>query len=259
MLRKLDELHDFAVHASDGIIGHIKDFYFDDHAWVIRYLVVETGSWLSSRKVLISPIGTGSPDWQERTLPASISMDQVSNSPAIDTEKPVSRQHEGEFLEHYLYPLYWVGPGLWGAGNYPSPYLMAMPEFVSTPAVILPVIDQVEPLADAAPVDASVVRHVDPDLRSCNVLAGYRIHATDGEVGHVQGFLFDQGTWEIRYLIVYTSNWWLGHQMLIAPQSIQDVSWFDGIVSIKLTREQVKNAPRYDPEMPLDQVLEPVA
>ncbi|MEO8742402.1 MAG: PRC-barrel domain-containing protein [Lysobacteraceae bacterium] len=254
MLRKLDELHDFAIHGSDGIIGHIKDFYFDDHAWVIRYFVVETGGWLSSRKVLISPIGTGRPDRQAKTLPASITMDQVRNSPDIDTDKPVSRQHEGEFLEHYAYPLYWVGPGLWGAGNYPSPYLMVMPEFVSTPAVITPVIDEVQPLADAARVNGTATHHLDPDLRSCKVVTGYRIHATDGEIGHVHGFLFDEGTWQIRHLIVNTSNWWLGHQVLIEPESIESVSWFDGMVSIKLTREQVQNAQRYDPATLLDQV-----
>jgi uncharacterized protein YrrD len=255
MLRKLDELHDFAVHASDGIIGHIRDFYFDDHAWVIRYFVVETGSWLSSRKVLVSPIGTGRPDWQGKVLPASITMDQVSNSPDIDTDKPVSRQHEGEFLEHYVYPLYWVGSGLWGAGNYPSPYLMVMPEFVSTPAVILPVSDEVQPPADATRVHGTVTHHPDPHLRSCKVVTGYRMHATDGEIGDVQGFLFDDETWQIRYLIVNTSHWWLGHQVIITPQSIESVSWFDGMVSIKLTREQVKNAPRYDPAMPVDQAL----
>jgi uncharacterized protein YrrD len=250
MLRNLDDLHDFAIHASDGIIGHIKDVYFDDHAWVIRYFVVETGSWLSSRRVLISPIGTGLLDWQGKVLSASITMDQVRNSPDIDTEKPVSRQHEGEFLAYYAYPLYWGGPGIWGAETYANPNLMVMPEFVSTPAVIQPVFDEGQPLDSAAPVDRAATRHDDPHLRSCEVVTGNHIHAIDGEIGHVQGLVFDEGTWVIRYLIVNTSNWWLGHQVLIAPQSIENVSWFDSMISINLTREQVKNAPLYDPSTP---------
>ena len=254
MLRRLDELHDFAIHASDGTIGHIKDFYFDDDAWVVRYFVVETGSWLSSRKVLISPFGTGRPDWQEKSLSASITMDQVRNSPDIDTDKPVSRQHEGEFLEYYVYPFYWGGPGLWGAENYPNPQMMVMPEFVSTPSVIVPISEEVQPPADVNGLDTAATQQPDPHLRSGKIVTGYRIDAIDGEIGHVQGLLFDDETWEIRAIIVNTGSWWLGHPVLIAPQSITGVSWSDQTVSINLTREQMKDAPRYDPEMPLGEV-----
>ena len=84
----------YAIRATDGIVGHVKDFYFDDKPWVIRYLVVDTGPWLSSREVLISPISIGHPNWTEKILPVSITKEQVENSPAIDTDKPVSRQHE---------------------------------------------------------------------------------------------------------------------------------------------------------------------
>jgi hypothetical protein len=62
MLRSMKDLENYAINATDGLIGRIKDFYFDDDAWVIRYLVVDTGSWLSSRKVLISPISVCQPD-----------------------------------------------------------------------------------------------------------------------------------------------------------------------------------------------------
>jgi len=62
MLRSMKDLEGYGIRATDGTIGHVKDFCFDDHTWVVRYLVVETGSWLSSRKVLISPIAIGHPD-----------------------------------------------------------------------------------------------------------------------------------------------------------------------------------------------------
>src|ERR1019366_3948857 len=104
MLRSMNDLEDCAIRATDGIIGQVKDLYFDDKAWVIRYLVVDTGTWLSSRKVLISPIA----------------IEQVNNSPAIDTEKPVTRQHETTYLGYYGYPYYWGGAGLWGGGMYPG-------------------------------------------------------------------------------------------------------------------------------------------
>jgi len=114
MLRSMDDLKDYTIHATDGNIGHVKDFYFDDETWAIRYLIVDTGSWLSNRKVLISPIAIRIPNWRDRVLPVSITKEQVRNSPDIDTDKPVSRQHEVEFQEHYNYPSYWGGAGLWG-------------------------------------------------------------------------------------------------------------------------------------------------
>jgi hypothetical protein len=248
MLRNLHDLHDFALHATDGDIGHVKDFYIDDRAWVIRYLVVETGGWLSSRKVLVSPIAVGDPDWQEKLLPVSITREQVNDSPDIDTDKPVSRQHESELLAYYTYPLYWSGPGLWGSATHPN---LVMPEFVSTPSVI-------QPQTDSADVVAPATQHNSDDthLRSCNVVMGYHIHASDGEIGHVQGMLVDDETWAIRYLVVNTSNWWIGHQVLIAPESISDVSWFDGMVSLNVTRQKVKDAPPYDASFQVDRMHE---
>jgi hypothetical protein len=248
MLRNLHDLLEYSVGATDGDIGHAKDFYFDDQAWVIRYLVVETGSWLSSRKVLISPISIGDPDWQEKILPVSITMEQVRNSPDIDTDKPVSRQHEYDFLGYYAYLPYWVGPGIWGVG---ANRTQLMPEFVSTPSVI-------EPQPDSVDVDASAARYRSEDthLRSCKVVMGYHIHASDGEIGHVQGMLVDQDTWAIRYLVVNTSNWWIGHQVLITPEQIRDVSWGDGMVSLNITQQKVKDAPPYDAAFEVDRMHE---
>lgn len=119
MLRSLNDLQNYTVGATDGNVGQVKDFYFDDDAWVVRYFVVDTGTWLSSRKVLISPMSVTRPDWMERLLPVSLSKWQVKNSPDIDTDKPVSRQHESQTLGYYGYSMYWEGPGMWGEGMYP--------------------------------------------------------------------------------------------------------------------------------------------
>lgn len=248
MLRNLHDLNDYTIRAADGDIGHVKDFYIDDQAWVIRYFVVETGSWLSSRKVLVSPIAVGELDWQEKSLPVSVTRKQVENSPDIDTDKPVSRQHENQYIAYYSYFPYWAGPGLWGAGTHPN---LMMPQFVSTPSVI-------QPQPDHADVDDSttLLDNYDTHLRSCNVVMDYYVHASDGEIGHVQAMLVDDETWAIRYLVVNTSNWWLGHQVLIAPDWIHAVSWSDETVSLTITRQQVKDAPPYDPSIPVDRTHE---
>lgn len=246
MLRSIKDLEEYTIGATDGTIGQVRDFFFDDEAWVIRYLVVDTGTWLSSRMVLISPISLGQPDKAGKVLPVSITRAQVMNSPDIDTQKPVSWQHELQYFGYYGYPYYWGGGGLWGEGPYPDMMLSGYGGFGSADATSLQVANTAE--------RAELARRQgdDPHLRSSNKVMDYYIHATDGDIGHVQGLLVEEKTWAIRYLIVNTSNWWLGHQVLIAPQWIQDVSWLEATVSVNLTRQAVKDAPAYDPTMQLE-------
>lgn len=242
MLRSMNNLEDYVIHATDGNIGHVKNLYFDDKTWVVRYLVVETGNWLSNRKVLISPIAIGRPNWIARELPVPLTMEQVKNSPDIDTEKPVSRQYEIAYQGYYGYPFYWTGTGLWG--DEISPWLM-IPNNGLGPA--LPsALEEVSQRRDPDHTDTAEQHHADPHLRSCREMIGYRIEATDGEVGHVADMLVDEETWAIQHLVVNAGSWWLGRQVLIAPRSIKEVSWTDTTVSIVLTRQDVKEAPAYD-------------
>jgi hypothetical protein len=248
MLRSLSDLEGYAIRATDGLIGHVKDFYFDDEAWVVRYLVVEAGSWLLSRKVLISPVAVGQPDWTDKVIPVSITREKVKNSPDIDTDKPVSRQHEMEYFGYYgYYPYYWGGAGLWGGGAYPGAMLTG-DGYAGSGAEYLTA------QAEQARVAREVGRHEDddPHLRSGKGVMKYHIEASDGGIGHVQGLLLDDETWAIRYLIVDTSNWWLGHQVLIAPKWIQYVSWSERMISVDLTRQLIKDAPPYHSAATLD-------
>ena len=237
----MNDLENCTIGAIDGDIGEVTDFYFDDQAWVIRYLVVDAGSWLSSRKVLISPISIGYPNWPSRRLPVSITMEQVKYSPDIDTEKPVSRQHEIDYHRYYGYPDYAAGVGLWGEGMYP--YLM-------NPAYPQSGMDRAErDIAEEKLARAEQERHRDddPHLRSCKAVIGYHIHATDGDIGHVQGFLIEEESWAIRFIVVNTSNWWLGHRVLIAPQWIKDINWTDESVTVNLSRDAIQYAPPPEP------------
>lgn len=246
MLRTLEDFEKCSIGASDGDIGRVKDLYFDDRAWAVRYLIVDTGSWLSGRMVLISPISILKPDWPAHRLPAAITQDQVKNSPDIDTDKPVSRQHEAQYLGYYGYPNYWGGVGLWDAGMVP----MAMvPGYAALPGAAA---EREQAIEEGEKAERERHRDDDPHLRSCTALIGYRIHATDGEVGHVEGFLIDDETWAIRYLVVNTSNWWLGHKVLITPQWVGGVHWSDQTVVVDLDRAAVKTAPPYDPSAALD-------
>ncbi|MDQ6679852.1 MAG: PRC-barrel domain-containing protein [Pseudomonadota bacterium] len=242
MLRNVNDLYGFSVAGSDGPIGEVRDCYFDDQAWTVRFFVVETGPWLGGRKVLISAIALHGLHWVDKALSASVTQKQVKNSPDVDTSKPVSRQHEAEQFGYYGYPYYWGEENLWGGGPRPGTSLAGYGN------VGLPT----EPQASSDFVDAQVKLHRargdDPHLRSCRAIERYHIHATDGDIGHVESLLVDDEAWAIRYLVVNTSDWWLGHQMLVAPPWIADISWLDATVSVDLTRQAVRDAPTYDPE-----------
>ncbi|MEO8346981.1 MAG: PRC-barrel domain-containing protein [Betaproteobacteria bacterium] len=243
MLRSMNDLEDYAIRATDGDIGRVTDCYFDDAAWVIRYLVVDTGTWLSSRKVLISPVAIGRPNWNEKVLPVSITKEQVKNSPDIDTDKPISRQHEIRYLGYYGYPYYWGGAGLWGAGAFPG--AMMVPGYVAG-TLAVPRAEPSEAEKTFARGEAARHQNDDTHLRAGKVVMAYHVEATDGDVGHVEGLLVEDETWAIRYIIVNTSNWWMGHRVLIAPQWIESIDWHDATVSVNVTRQAVKDAPPYE-------------
>ncbi len=249
MLRQSKDLQDLNIVATDGAIGEVEDLYFDDQTWAIRYLVVDAGSWLSSRKVLISPIAAGKPDWSDMLLPVSLTREQVKNSPDIDTDMPVTRQHESDYLDYYNYPYYWGGMGLWGSGGYP--YMLVPGDAGYGPAAATRAEAEV-----AQARQRQIERESDPHLRSCKAVVGYHIEASDGEIGHVQGLLVDEESWAIRYMVVSTSNWWLGHDVLVAPQWIKRVNWAEQTVAVDLTRDALKQAPWYDPAVPLSREME---
>lgn len=232
MLRSVKSLEGFAIGATDGTFGKVKDFYFDDEAWVIRYIVVDTSAWLGGRDVLVSPYAIHQPDWAGNILPATISKKQIENGPGIETDKPVSRQYERTYLGYYGYPYYWGGCSLWGDNYYPGTYRQGM--------------DAQDYDGYSGYLRAPSADDGDPHLRSCNAVKGYHIRANDGEIGHVQGFLLDDATWSIRYLIVNTSNWWVGHKVLVSPEWIKKVSWSGSYVDVSLDRQAVKDAPAYD-------------
>jgi hypothetical protein len=242
-------MHDSRINATDDQIGHVKEAYFDDEAWTIRYLVVDTGNWLTGRKVLISPYSIQTPLTEGNLIDVKLTRDQVKNSPDIDTHKPVSRQHERDYLSYYGYPSYWEMGGIWGAMEYPMfPYVEDLKDDVRHTE---------QDAARAASPSASKEDQEDSHLRSTADVTGYDIQASDGSIGHVQDFLFDDESWTIRYLVVDTLNWWPGgRKVLIATRWIDRIEWEQRKVFTSLSRDRVKNSPEYDPSALLDRQYE---
>jgi uncharacterized protein YrrD len=221
MLSIAKTLKGYKLHGLDGEIGKVKDFYFDDQHWTIRYLVADTGHWLTGRQVLISPYALGAVMQEQQHITVELTKQQIEGSPSLDSDKPVSRQFEEAYYGFYGWPMYWGGPYAWGL----SPYLVR---------------DREKRRESTRSKEAW-----DPHLRSTHDVSGHDIQATDGEIGHVEDFIIDDDTWAIRYLIVDTRNWWPGKKVLVSPQWIERVSWDELKVFVNLSREAVRQSPEY--------------
>lgn len=109
MRLNLPTLGGHTLAATDGEIGHVKDFSFDDKTWAIRSLEVDPGSWLSGRRVLLSPHGFSHFDLKTETLHLKLTQQQIENSPSIDAHRPISRQSEENDYNDYGWPVYGEG------------------------------------------------------------------------------------------------------------------------------------------------------
>jgi hypothetical protein len=221
MLNKAKTLSGYKLNNPDGEMGKVEEFYFDDQHWTIRYLVANTGDWLTGRQVLLSPYALEAVNNEEQYIVINLTKKQIEDSPSLDTDKPVSRQFEMAYYGYYGWPAYWAGPYAWGA--YPS--IMRNRAERSVPN--------------------EGGKAWDPHLRSTVDVSGHAIQASDGEIGHVEDFIIDDETWAIRYLIVATRDWWPGKKVLVSPQWIERVSWDEAKVFVNLTRETIKQSPEY--------------
>ena len=219
--------------ALDGEVGKVRDIYFDDISWAVRYLVVDTGRWLSGRKVLISPEAVELINRTLHTVSVSHTRERIRASPDIDTDKPVSRRHESELNRYYGYSAYWAGSTQWGAGP-------VLPPVAPTASDLL---ELEERRLAGAPQPGT-------NLRSTREVSGYTIRAIDGDVGHVKDFLFDDETWAIRYLVLETGVWLFGRDSLVSRDCVQHVDWAAKSVDVDQTREQIEHAEEFDADNP---------
>jgi uncharacterized protein YrrD len=224
MLIKAKTLKGFKIDSKDGEIGKVKEFYFDDKHWTIRYLVADTGNWLTGNQVLLSPYVLVSVNKNEENIGVNLTKKQIEDSPPLSSDKPVSKQFEEDLHGYYGWPTYWGGTDMWG--DYP--YIMH---------------DNI-----AGKSSDQNKKKWDRNLRSSNFVTGLNIKATDGELGHVDDFIIDDETWAIRYLIIETGNWWAGKKVLVSPQWIDSINAEELNVTVNLSRESIKQSPEYSEE-----------
>jgi hypothetical protein len=233
MLRNTSSIQNYVLLARDGEIGRCKDFLFDDEKWAVRYMLADTGKWLPGRKVLISPMALGVPDWSTRRFEVELTRHQIENSPPLDIDAPVSREYEKIYDKFFGTPYYWGGDNLWG--SHPSPSLL-----------------RAEQNKLATDFEGPEENH----LRSIKEVTDYHIQASDDEIGHVEDFVVDDETWTLRYIAVDTRNWLPGRKVLVSPQWATQVDWAERKLWIDLTTDNIKNSPEYDPTAPINRGYE---
>ena len=221
------------VKAGDGHVGSVEDFLFDDRSWKVRWMEVDTGHWLPGRQVLIHPSAIAPLDLAlpvKRVLPMMSTGDtlvvsirltkqQIEASPDARQDEPVTKQMEtaAQLLEPMIFS---------------------------------------ETAARQAADMESHRSEGDPHLRSVVSVNGYRVHATDGDLGHVENFLADDVNWDIRYLVIATRDWWPGKRVQLAPFAVKDIAWSEHRINVNVTRDQVKSSPAWDPLALADHVGE---
>lgn len=237
MIGSINALEGWRVVGRDGDLGTLRDLYFDDERWAIRYLIVRTGTWLFGRDALVSPVFARNIDNRDGAFHVDLTRAQIERAPDIDTRQPVSRQLEARYASYYDYPPYWAyglgGGALWGWGPLPT-------------STIEPRIR--EEMIAREMQEREKRRHegADEHLRSAKEVIGYHVEASDGPIGHVEDFLFDEQSWAIRYVVMDTRNWWPGKHVVLSPQRFKSVSWAERTVSVDLTRDAIRESPEFD-------------
>ena len=229
MLQSVKQLFGSRLGASDGDIGHVKDFYFDDRSWAIRYVIADTGNWLPGRQVLISPLAVGPIYDAGKILPVNLTREQIEHSPLIDHHQPVSRQYEEQYYRYYGWPFYWEGDGLWG-GMRSFPVLENPPRQMPVET----------PVTDGTRLDRT-----DAHLRSTQAVNGYHLQATDGIVGHVCDFMVDSQSWAINQLVIKVGNRFSGKEVQIPVRNVIRISYEESKVYVNLPTDAVEKSPEH--------------
>lgn len=232
MIVGLKSFLNFTIGAVDGEIGTIKEMFFDDRSWTVRYIVAETGRWLPGRIVLLPPQTLTHLDWDDAVYQTRMSMEQIKKSPRVDSKPPVHVQEQVKSEDQSL-KNYWFG--IAGAGVLmPSPHVIKSEQ------------ERQE----------SQLQDFDDHLRSSNEVTGYHIHAKDGEIGRVDDFILNTTTWKIESLIMETGSWLSKRKLMLSPSQITDISYPTARIIVDATVEQIRHNTEFDDRSPINVVYE---
>jgi len=241
MLRVASSLIGYDVEASDGDAGSVHDILFDDITWKIRWLVIDTGGWLSGRRVLIHPSAVSPLNLESSRLQVNLSRLAISEAPGSLLDRPVSQQQEKSLYDYYDWDPAWGG-SYFGQGT--------------MVADLEPVMYFDQDTVRGAAGNGFHLEAGDPHLRSLSEVKGYHVHANDGDIGHVQDVLLDDAKWLILYVIIDTKNWWVGQHVLISPYAVTHLEYPDQKIRVDTTMAKIRSSPPWKPEELIDELYQ---
>ncbi len=234
MKRSITSLIGYSIKAIDGEIGKIKEFFFDDETWTVRFLIVKTGNWLTGHRVFISPEALMASDWDNENFKVNLTREQIRNSPLIDTAKPFSRQQEIKIFDYYKLNSY---------GNR-GIIVREMQKTVKNGS------------AKEELFSATLKSYGNNLLHSTRKMTGYAINAVDGAIGQINDFIFNDRNWKLDFMVVDNVDWNPGEKVIISPKRIKEIKWESSAVTVNTMVDLVKDSPEYDPNLPIGEVYE---
>jgi len=236
MLLALSDLNGYRMEAAATTIGVIADCLFDDRTWKVRWLVVDAGSWLTGRRLLVHPSAVMQTDHERCVVAVDLTIAQLANGPSVRMGSPICRDVEERFFDYYGWDPYW-GDSAFGANA------------LAAPLGVASVLEERQPGSPHGAANRQP--DGDPHLRSIAGVTGFHVAAIDGGIGHVDAFLVREPEWVIRYLVADTRNWWPGRHVLLSPFAVASIRWADREVELDVMRASVTAAPQWDHDGPM--------
>jgi len=195
-------LYGTSVDASDGRLGNIIDFLFDDQRWHVGHLVLNAGRWLRRRRVTLPYDTIVMKDWSDRhVFIEGLTRQQIRISPATETRVPISLHESLAEVTIMDWDTYLVNT-----------------TFTDHPWQI----------SD------------DPHIHNTRDVVGYHVQGSDGPIGYVSDFVINDESWSVSDLVVNMRNWLPGRQILIPTAHIEEVRGANRSMRISLSRKSIR-------------------
>ncbi len=222
MIPTLDNIRGYRIVTRDGEIGKVHDFFIDDSRWHLRYIVVETGSWMSRRRVLLSLAELGATRSELSEFHVHLTCEQVSGAPGIDTDKPVSRQQKFLMNVHYGWPNYWSLDGLI--------------------------------LSEAIPTLTNRPTRIEGDhhQRSFREISSYAIKHGENRLGKVEDFVIDDADWSLTNLVLTGGGWLDSRRIAIPASNFEEASWLKRAIFVDLKGSDLSKYEPFNYNHPVD-------
>jgi sporulation protein YlmC with PRC-barrel domain len=236
MATKFKDFQTFTVHATDGDIGKITDVLFDDRSWTVRYIVLDTAKWLPGKKVLLSPESfVKTRPVADGALHVNLTKEQVKDSPPLESDLPVSRQHEVNLHSYFGWDPYWTGP----TGNMGFPY----PDATLTRSDSYTMMH-----ADWQRFADTREKKFNAHLRSLADLVGYKISTKDYDLfGEVSDAIMDTKDWLVIDLVLSSHRWLPGGKHFVcSPMFVDDIDEAERVLSVVQLKEILLESPEFD-------------